>query len=169
MSRSWNKGPNKGHTLRPTMVGCADSKKDSHVIDSPSDVAYRLRRTVREKKLVERYWAGWKLSMTFGPSAEAFGPERISLARQTASAILGKPWTEANSAQSMELERDEWHLSVSWRGTYPVADGKRLLDELIIALNVPEADRAGQQPIRTMRPGGALSPQVTHWIWRDIV
>ena len=137
------------------------------MIDSPSDIARRLRRDVRSKRLAERYWAGWKLSLTFGPILEALGSERTAYARRTASELLGKPWTEADSAQAAEHERDLWHLSVSWRGTYPAVDGRRLLDELVVALGVPETERAGQQPLRLMGPGGKMSPQVTHWIWRD--
>ena len=137
------------------------------MIDSPSDVAYRLRRTARETKLAERFWAGWKLSLTFGPISQALAKDRVLLAREAASKLLGRPWTESDSSLTDERERDTWHLSASWRGTYPVADGKCLLDELIVALGVPEADRAGIQPLRLMGPGGVMSPQVTHWIWRD--
>jgi hypothetical protein len=137
------------------------------VIDPPSDVARRLRRDAHSKRLAERFWAGWKISLTFGPIAEAFKPERTALARETASRLLGQPWTEADSAKAAERERDQWHLSVSWRGTYPVADGKRALDELIVALGVPESDRTGHQPIRVQRSDGTMSPQVTHWMWRD--
>lgn len=137
------------------------------MIDSPSDVACRLRRDARSKRLAERFWAGWKLSLTFGPIAEALEPEHVARARKTAAALLGEPWTEAHTTQAVEHERDRWHLSASWRGNYPALDGKRLLDELIVALAVPETERAGVQPLRLMMPGGGMSPQVTHWIWRD--
>jgi hypothetical protein len=138
------------------------------MIDTPADIARRLRRDARNKRLAERYWAGWKLSLTWGPIAEAFEPERTAFARAAASELLGEPWTEAHSAMTAEAERDLWHLSVSWRGTYPVADGKRLLGELIVALGVPEDKRAGYQPVRVLGPDGRQSPQVTHWIWMDL-
>ena len=138
------------------------------MIDSPADIARRLRRDARNKRLAERYWAGWKLSLTWGPIEEAFNdPARTAFAREAASRLLGEPWTEAHSAMTAEVERELWHLSVSWRGTYPVADGKRLLGELIVALGVPEGQREGTQPVRVMRPDGTQSPQVTHWVWRD--
>lgn len=137
------------------------------MIDLPSDVARRLRRTARDKKLVDRYWAGWKLSLTFGPIADAMSPLDVAMARATASKLLGRPWTEADTKRAAEVERDEWHLSASWRGAYPAADGRRLLGELIVALGVPEAKRAGQQPLRVRGADGVASPQVTHWTWKD--
>jgi len=145
------------------------------MIDPPTDIARRLRRDARARRLASRFWAGWRLELTFGPFEQAVEPERAAAAMTTAAALFeqayGKPPPADNpafgSAASAEMQRDLWHLSVSWRGTYPAADGKRLLGELIVAMGVPEDKREGIQPMRVLTPGGASSPQVTHWIWRE--
>jgi hypothetical protein len=141
------------------------------MIDSHFDVARRLRHTARINKIANRYWAGWKLSLTFGPYEQAFEPWRAAGAKAMATEIFeqvhGKPAPDDNPSASAALQRNRWHLSASWRGNYPAADGKHSLQELIVAIGVPEAERAGIQPIRMMLPDGSASPQVTHWIWRE--
>lgn len=137
------------------------------MIDPPSDVARRLRRTARDKRLADRYWAGWKLSLTFGPIVAAFGVKQTAMAYRVAAELLGQQVADVDLVAANAAQRDEWHLSASWRGAYPAADGRRLLGELIVALGVPEAKRAGQQPLRVRGADGVASPQVTHWTWKD--
>jgi len=166
LPRSTRWCPQQGHAPHAATAGDAGSSQDV-MIDPPADIARRLRRDARNRHLAERYWAGWKLTLTFGPIAEAFEPTRIAWAREAASELLGQPWTETESVMAVEHERNLWHLSVSWRGAYPADDGKRLLGELIVAMGVPEDKREGIQPMRVLAPSGASSPQVTHWIWRE--
>ena len=145
------------------------------MIDSPADVARKLRREARAKRSATRYWAGWRLELTFGPYELAFGPERGAAARAAAKEVYeqlyGRPPSaeELDPERSAELQRDLWHLSVSWRGSHPVEEGKRLLAELVAALGVPDGKREGEQPARVFAPDGRQSPQVTHWTWRDPV
>jgi len=141
--------------------------------DPASDVARRLRRDAKKYKHAERYWAGWRLELTFGPYEQAFDQERAAKAKAAAAKIFeqfhGKPapsGPEADAA-SLESQRDLWHLSVSWRGSFPADDGRLALSELIESLGVPEDQRKGQQFARLYSPSGRPSPQVTHWIWKD--
>lgn len=142
------------------------------MIDSPADIARRLRRDARQREAV-RHWAGWRLSLTFGPYETAFEPARAAAAKRMAIEIVeaatGEPYktTPEAEATALESQRDLWHLSVSWRGNHSVEDGKRLLDDLLVAIGVPEEKRAGEQFARTFVAGNRPSPQVTHWMWRD--
>jgi hypothetical protein len=140
--------------------------------EPPTDVARRLRRAAQAHRHTTRYWAGWRLELTFGPYEQAFDPDRADFARRAAAEayeqIYGTPpptGPEAD-ASSLEAQRDLWHLSVSWRGGHPAESARPLLAELVAALGVPEAEREGRQPARVFGPGGQ-SPQVTHWTWRD--
>lgn len=140
------------------------------MIDSPTDIARRLRRDARVKLLVTRYWAGWRLELTFGPYERAFDPVRAAAAAATAAALYeqvhGAPAPTVDLATSIAAQKDVWHLSASWRGGEPVEAGREMLAALIVALGVPADRRDGTQPMRVLAPGGAQSPQVTHWIWR---
>lgn len=141
--------------------------------DSPTDVARRLRREAAAKHISSRYWAGWRLELTFGPYERAFEPERVAAAFKAAAEayeqIYGEPppaGAEAEAA-SLEAQRDLWHLSVSWRGGHPAEPARLLLADLVAAIGVPEGQRDGRQPARVYDPSGRLSPQVTHWTWGD--
>jgi hypothetical protein len=137
------------------------------VIDSPADVARRLRRDAIARKLTTRHWAGWRLELTYGPYLEAYAadPERVAFARAKVEEMFGAQ-DPAELEASREAEQGLWHLSASWRGGHPVEDGKRLLAELVVAFEVPESKRDGFQAARTY-VGGKVSPQVTHWTWKD--
>lgn len=135
--------------------------------DSPADVARRLRRDARARKLATRHWAGWRLELTHGPYEDAYAadPERVAFARREVERVFGEQ-DPADRVAAREAERDLWHLSASWRGGAPAEEGRRLLAELVVALGVPEELRDGFQVARTYGPAGA-NPQVTHWAWRD--
>lgn len=142
------------------------------MLDSPADVARRLRRDARANRRTTRYWAGWRLELTFGPYELALDPAWAALAKTTAAAVYeqahGKPaptGPEADAA-SLEEQRDLWHLSVSWRGGHPAESARLLLSDLFVAMGVPEGKRDGYQPVRVLTPNGP-SPQVTHWTWKD--
>ena len=143
------------------------------MIDSPSDVARRLRRDARANRRATRYWAGWRLELTFGPYELALEPEWVALAKTTAAAVYeqvhGKTAPDGPEAEaaSLEAQRDLWHLSVSWRGGHPAEPARLLLAELVVAIGVPEGERDGRQVARVYNPHGQPSPQVTHWTWKD--
>ena len=138
------------------------------MIESASEVAFRLWRTARAKRLAERYWAGWRLVLTYGPYDEALPARDVAQAKAVVREVFGPERVAAETtAAAVEAQRDLWHLSASWRGVYPAADGRVAIDELIVALGVPADKRAGRQPARVFDPAGRPSPQVTHWIWRD--
>jgi hypothetical protein len=133
-----------------------------------SKVARRLRRDARKADpfhSASRHWCGWRIALSFGsPSEEQGFPALVALMR----AHDARPENVAKRAAARVAEQvfcDVWHMSASWRGGYPVEDGKRALDELLVAMEVPDADRAGHQPARVFGPNGQ-SPQVTHWFWR---
>ena len=134
------------------------------MIDSADDVARKLRRDAQRGEAV-RYWAGWRLALTHGPYEQAFDPERVAMARATVERVFGE--AVPTGPEALAAQRDLWHLSVSWRGGYPVEEGKQLLAELVVAIGVPEGEREGRQFALVVTPGGAVSPQVTHWVWRD--
>jgi hypothetical protein len=143
------------------------------VTDSPADVARRLRRDADRDRHASRYWAGWRLELTFGPYELTLGPERATFARRVAAAayeqLRGEPapaGPEADAA-SLAAQRDRWHLSVSWRGGHPVESARLLLADLVAAIGVPEDRRESYQLARVFSPDGRQSPQVTHWTWRD--
>ena len=107
------------------------------------------------------------------PYELAFGPERAALASRTAAEVYEKLYgepppagSEADAA-SLEAQRDLWHLSVSWRGGHQAGAARILLEDLIVALGVPEGQREGRQPARVYSPDGRQSAQVTHWTWKD--
>ena len=131
------------------------------MIDRPHDVGRRLRSGARANRLAVRYWAGWRLQLTFGPYEEAFDSQSVQRVRSAIEAVTG-----ASPPDGAEAERDLWHLSVSWRGGHPAEAARTLLAELVDALGVPASQRDGTQPARTYA-SGAQSPQVTHWIWKD--
>ena len=130
------------------------------MIEPPADVGRRMRARARQYRLAERYWAGWKLTLTFGPYTEALPAANVTHAQALASELLSG-YKPADPAALAALERDLWHLSASWRGGTPAEEGRTALAALLVALEVPEQERAGHQPIR-----GPWA-QVTHWIWRD--
>jgi len=135
------------------------------MIEPAAEIARRLRRDSRQRAAV-RYWAGWRLSLTHGPYEDALDQEHVQFARTTAEQLLGETFDPTKDALSRAVQQGVLHLSASWRGGYPTDEGRTRLDELVVALGVPEEDRAGRQPIRMFGPHGA-SPQVTHWVWRD--
>lgn len=132
------------------------------IADSALDVARRLRHGARANRLAVRYWAGWRLQLTFGPYDRAFDTQTAEIARSVVEQVAGAPPPDPG-----EAERDVWHLSVSWRGGHPAEPAKLLLADLVEAIGVPESDRQGEQVARVYAPGGLQSPQVTHWTWRD--
>lgn len=131
-------------------------------MDEPTDVARRIRRDARANRMAVRYWAGWRLQLTYGPYEEAF-EERIVSAARAYLASIGEP---VPADRSKDPYRDLWHLSVSWRGGFPAEQGRRQLADLLAAIGVPEGKRAGEQVARTSTRGLA-NPQVTHWVWKD--
>lgn len=133
------------------------------MIDPAADVARRIRRDAQKGEAV-RYWAGWRLALTFGPYDQAFDPARVAMVKETVERTFGEP--PPVGPEALAAQRDLWHLSVSWRGGFPVEEGKRLLAELVVAMGVPEDKRGGYEFARVMTPNG-VSPQVTHWIWRE--
>jgi len=135
------------------------------VIEPATEIARRLQRDARQR-VADRYWAGWKLSLTYGPYEDAFDPERERFARATAEQILGAKFDPTKDVASRAVQQGLWHLSASWRGGYPSGEGLARRDELLVALGVPETERAGHQPMRVFGPSGQ-SPQVTHWMWKD--
>lgn len=142
------------------------------MIEPVQSVARKLLRDSKTHRLTTRFWAGWRLELTYGPMDQAFGPERHAAAMNAARAIyeqLGVDVPE-DDPQAMvaarEASRDLFHLSASWRGNHPAEEGKRLLAELIVALGVPVNMGAGIQPARTFT-GSTPNAQVTHWEWHD--
>ena len=135
------------------------------MIEPATDIARRLQRDVR-RHVATRYWAGWRLSLTHGPYEDALDQEHVQFARTAAEQILGEKFDPSKDAPSRASQQGLWHLSASWRGGYPTDEGRVRLDELVVALGVPEEDRVGRQPVRVFGPSGP-SPQVTHWVWRD--
>lgn len=151
----------------------AERRRKLVLLDSPTDVARRLRRDARANRRTTRYWAGWRLELTFGPYELALDPAWAALAKITAAAVYeqvhGKapPTGPEADAISLESQRDLWHLSASWRGGHPADSARLLLADLVVAIGVPEGEREGCQVARTYAPHGQPSPQVTHWTWRD--
>ena len=113
------------------------------MIDSAEDIARKLKRGAREAqsadKTVKRYWAGWRIFLSYG-------------LENNLAAKAGIPYDENNV----------WHLSVSWNGGYPVEEARNELKQLVIRLGVPEDKREGFEVAKV-----AGSPQVTHWVWKD--
>jgi hypothetical protein len=136
------------------------------MIESAAEIARRLQRDAR-RGVATRYWAGWRLSLTYGPYEDSLDTANVQFARETAEQILGEKFDPKDAALHRAVQQGLWHLSASWRGGYPANDGRTRLDELVGAIGVPEEHRAGSQPIRVFGPGGQ-SPQVTHWVWRDL-
>lgn len=142
--------------------------------DSAVDVARRLRRAGRRDLHATRNWAGWHMEITFGPYEVAWAsdPERVRFAKEAARQVWERahgsppPSDPETEARALELQRDTWHLSASWRGGYPAEEGRRLLAQFVAAMGVPDGKRDGYQAARVFGPGGA-SPQVTHWTWKD--
>jgi hypothetical protein len=133
-----------------------------------TDLARRLRRDAKSKGLGSRYWAGWKLQLTFGPYEKVFDDETKKLADNVVDQVLGPPTNDPVAKQVVkELTKDQWHLSVSWRGGFPIESGKVRLKLLVVALGVPEDKREGFQVARVTTPSGQPSPQVTHWVWKE--
>lgn len=135
------------------------------MIEPATEIVRRLQRDARQR-VATRYWAGWRLSLTFGPYEDALDEENVRFARATAEQILGEQFDPTKDVLSRAVQQGLWHLSASWRGGYPADEGRTRLDELVVALGVPEGERGGRQPVRVFGPGGQ-SPQVTHWVWRD--
>lgn len=127
------------------------------MIDSAADIARRLKREAKKSDPLHgasRHHAGWRLALTYGDptpeQAKAFIVERF-----------GQEFYD-KVPEDAENTGLEWHLSASWRGGFPVEAGKLALDELLVALGVPEDKRTGFEFARV-----AGSPQVTHWMWSE--
>jgi hypothetical protein len=134
------------------------------VIDSPADLARRLRRAGRAKLHATRYWAGWHLELTFGPYELAFAhdPDRLAWAKREAVKVYeqaGLPMpSDAEYTAQLEAQRGDWHLSASWCGGHSAEDGRRLLAELIEAMGVPADKRDGMQVAAHARARRAAEP-----------
>jgi hypothetical protein len=138
------------------------------MIDTPPEVARRMRRDAHRKG-AERFWAGWKLILTFGPYELAFAPEVVAHARRATEKIaadIGHPGKMPTPEESIAAQQDVWHLSVSWRGGTSVEEGRRLLDELLVALGVPPDRRGGFEFAQQFRAGRPLAV-VRHWVWHE--
>ncbi len=137
------------------------------MIEPAAEIGRRLRRDARQR-VASRLWAGWKFQLTHGPYEDAFDPETRKAATEVASQLLGEaPPTSPEAKARMRLvQQGVWHLSASWRGGFPVEEGRACLAELLAALGVPEDKRDGYQAARTFGPNGA-NPQVTHWTWNE--
>lgn len=129
------------------------------MIESATYIARRLQKQARESGLAKRCWAGWTIFLQYGPTVDAFDQETFRHSVATAEQIQGKKY-DPDAARV--AEKNQWHLSASWRGAYPVEDGRELLAELVVLLGVPEDKRNGFEFARV-----AGSPQVTHWMWKE--
>ena len=80
---------------------------------------------------------------------------------------FGDAWYDIHDNGPKEITAVKVAETASWRGGHPVVEGQQALDELVVALGVPDESRMGFQPIRVYDPEDQQSPQVTHWMWRD--
>lgn len=146
-----------------------------------AEIARKMRRAAKggahdADNPVTRTLGGWKLVLSYGRKggaeleaeaerfvAEKFGQEFIDQAKRTAP----KPGP-------LDEFIFRWHLSASWSSRThpngPTATDKRRLADLVAALGVPEAARAGDQPIAVMQTtpqGTTMQSIVTHWRWDE--
>lgn len=133
------------------------------MVPAAEEIARRLQRDAR-RGVATRYFAGWRLNLTYGPYEDAVDEVTMAWARSITEQVTG---SETDPVLSRKLQQGLWHLSASWRGGFSEKNGRTHLVELLVALGVPEDARAGIKPIKVFNPNGQQSPQVTHWMWKD--
>lgn len=136
---------------------------------SPEAIAWRLRRDATRDRCASRLWAGFRLELTFGPYELALGPARAQWAETQARAMFrelhGKDPPKVDRVASHAHQRDLFHLSASWRGRGDREAADRELAALVVALGVPEQERAGVSPVRWVLSDRTELPAVMHWVW----
>ncbi len=108
---------------------------------------------------------GYKVILSYGDpkEMEKINEKAVEIAKQ-----YNAPGMPDSTPSAPDPNLAHWHLSVSWRRPgAPTAIAVKMLQELVVALGVPEDKREGIQPTYTTRPDGTRNPQVTHWMWTE--
>jgi len=114
-------------------------------------------------KGADRHVDGYKVILSCGAGKEM---EKISEEAAKLAARFAGPG--GAQAEPVDPSVVYWHFSASWRrpGT-PSEASVKMLQELLVAVGVPEDKREGAQIGHTTRPDGTHNPQVTHWMWTE--